>query len=214
MDLLGPLNNFTGGIALIVVGVIFYAVIKVSMKGRPIKEVLFLRPRDRRGEAMTVTKETDRSLVCGKTDPIHRFIKVGPGYVFAEAGKAITRFWGIEGTAYTADLNTGKNEGSIPEFLKSVWSKKFYDKLPEERKKAIETDKIGVIVDPIPIKEEEYGFPTLTSDDINDEGDAVVLDRISRGIDKGNTKREFYQLLTGVIMGMGIMAMLTQLGWF
>lgn len=209
------LFTFTGGIALIVVAVVFYAVIRVGFKSKPRKEVLLLRPRDRRGETLPVTKETDRSLTCGKSNPIHRFIKLGPGYSFHDSGKLVTRFWGIEGTAYTADLATGKLQGPLSDYLREIaWDPDFYDRLPDDRKKAIETAKSGIIVEPVSIDEESYGLPTLTGDDVNDEGDSVLLQRIAQGTKQSTAKREFYQLLTGVLIGFGLAAILLRLGVF
>jgi len=162
---------------------------------------------------MIITRETDRSIVCGRTNPIHRFIKVGPGYVFNEGGKAVTRFWGIEGTAYTGVLAGDKPvKLTIPEYLRMVWGKRFYESVPPKQREALEKDKMGVIIEPVPIQEEKYGFPTLTSEDIDDEADAVILSRIAKATTI-STKREFYQLMIGIIIGVGLAALMLRLGW-
>jgi len=162
---------------------------------------------------MDVTKETDRSIVCGRTNPIHRFIKVGSGYVFQEGGKAVTRFWGIEGTAYTANLleeNPIKN--ALSEFLRDLLGDRFYESIPSKQRDLIEKTKTGIIVEPVPIKEEAYGFPTLTSDDINDEADSVILSRIAKAT-QSSTRKEFYQMLIGIAIGVGLCLLLLRLGW-
>jgi len=154
--------------AALIVGVIF--VFWFFAKGKPRKEVMFLRPRDKRGERMLVTRETDISLVCDRTVPVHRFIKAGPGYTFDEGGKPVTRFFGVEGTAYTT-VFAGDEELKVPvpDFLKAAWGKKVYNALPKKLKDRIEKDRFGVTIEPTKIEEEKYGLPTLTADDINDE---------------------------------------------
>ena len=195
----------------VIIGVIL--VFWFLSKGKPRKEVLFLRPRDKRGEIMMVTKETDTALICGRTNPVHRFIKVGPGYEFSGGGKLTTKFFGIEGTAYTA-IHVGDEETkvSVPEFLEVAWGKKVYKMLPKKLRNIVEKDNFGIIIETVNIKEEESGLPTLTADDVNDEGDSIVLSRLAQA-QKQDTKQQMYQLLIGVLLGLGLMAIMQNLGW-
>jgi len=203
--------SVTGIASLIITFFIFVGIIWFFIRARPRKEVLFLRPRDRRGERLIITKETDRSIVCGRSNPVKRFIKIGPGYAFNEGGKMVTRFWGIEGLAYTAGLEGDDPvKMSIPEYLRVVWGKRFYESVPPKQRAAIERDHIGVIIEPVPIK--PPGFRHLTSEDIDDEADAVILSRIAKATTI-STKREFYQLMVGVIIGIGLAALMLRLGW-
>ena len=202
-------TSLAAGAVIIGVILVFWFI----SKGKARKEVLFLRPRDKRGEKMIVTKETDTALICGRTNPVHRFIKVGPGYEFSEGGKLTTKFIGIEGTAYTA-IHTGDKETrvSVPEFLKAAWGKKVYKVLPKKLRNSIEKENFGIIVVPTKINEDEYDLPTLTADDVNDEGDSIVLSRLAQA-QKQDTKQQMYQLLIGVLLGMGLMAMMQNIGW-
>jgi len=74
----GLLTSFTGGMAIVLTALLLLVVYRLLMTRRPIKEVMFLRPRDRRGKRMRVTRETDRSAFCERENPPHRFIKFGP----------------------------------------------------------------------------------------------------------------------------------------
>lgn len=205
-------GSFSGILALVIVGAALVLVIRFVARAKPSREVLFLRPRDRRGERLTITKETDISIACERSNPIHRFIKLGAGYTFREGGKMLTRFWGIEGTAYTGVLQDVPNQHmSLSAFLRELWGTKVYDNMPSVQKTAVEEDKIGVTIAPVPIVEEEWGLPTLTSDDVNDEGDSIVLERISN-VMKPSGKRELYQMMIGAGLGFGAAAILLRMG--
>lgn len=164
-------------LAVTALGAIGYVVIFI----KPTKKVLLLRPRDRRGKSLTVTQETDLGLVCKASKGVtHRFIKVGPSWVFHEAGRMITRFLGLEGTAYTAIAKGGDIVNvSVKEFLIFLWDQKFYDAIPEVQKDKVEMDVIGITIKVQAIDEDEAGLHTLTADDINDENDNIVLSKIA-----------------------------------
>lgn len=197
----------------VVVLVIFYLFI-FGGKGKMRKEVLFLRPRDKRGERLDVTRETDRSVLCENSNPVHRFIKAGPAWVFKDGGRTVVRFIGIEGNAFTAFIKDGGPvKMAIDEFLKSIWTPQIYEKLPEKLKKAVENPKVGIIVEPAPIDVETLGLPKLTSDDVNDEGDAVVLSRLAKGSEP-TLKERLYTNLVWLFLGIGIAAILSNFGWF
>jgi len=75
---------------------------------KPSKEVLLLRPRDKRGLKIPVVKETDIGLICKTIKGIaRRYIKMGCAWTFTMGGKVVTRFFGIEGTGYTAIVKGG-----------------------------------------------------------------------------------------------------------
>jgi len=67
---------------------------------RPKNQILYCRERDGRGLEMDVAEEDALSLET-KTDPELRFFKYGRSYEFHKRGRAFTRFFGKEGTAYT-----------------------------------------------------------------------------------------------------------------
>ncbi len=164
-------------LAVVAFSSIFYVILFI----KPTKKVLLLRPRDRRGQSLSVVQETDLGLVCKPIKKVtHRFIKVGPSWVFHETGRMVTRFLGLEGTAYTA-LAKGDDivNISIKEFLEFLWGKEFYSAIPEVQKGKVETDVIGITIKVQKIDEEEAGLNPLTADDINDENDNIVLSKIA-----------------------------------
>jgi len=206
----GLFSSFTGGAAIVITALLAFIAFKFLATRKPVKEVMFLRPRDRRGERLLVTRETDRSIWCERATPIHRFIKFGPAYEFHEGGRLVTRFLGIEGSAYTADLSTPN-----PEPLKMTLSEileefPWYKKLPQKFKEQVEKTKYGIVVDVKKI--DVKGLPELTSDDVNDEADAVILQRIAQGTKVSTVKREFYQLMVGIGLGIGIALILIRWG--
>jgi len=208
----GLFSSFTGGIALVIVALSAFIALKFLQTRKPIKQVLFLRPRDRRGETLLVTRETDRSVWCERANPIHRFIKFGPAYEFHENGRLVTRFLGIEGSAYTADLSTPNPKPLKKTLAEILEDFPWYQKLPQKFKDQVEKTKYGIVVDADKIEERKYGLPKLTSDDVNDEADAVILQRIAQGTKVSTAKREFYQLMVGIGLGIGIALMLIRWG--
>lgn len=182
---------------------------------KPRKVVQFFRPRDKRGEVLEITGETDRSVLCEKSDPVHRFIKVGPAYTFKERGRVTTQFLGIEGTAYTSLL---KNEKpitlSVPDYLKSLWNERNFNALPSKMRNAVEKDTVGVTIEPVKIDHEELKLEALSSDDVNDEGDSFILARLAR---LGSTESVKTKLLGNLVwfgLGVGFAAILANIGWF
>ena len=127
------------------------------MRYKPVKKVELLRPRDRRGQTLTVNRETDLGVECKKSgDFIYRFIKAGPSWVFNQGGRQITKFFGIEGTAYTG-IPKGDDItlSSISELLRFIWGDKFYDAIPSKQKDAVEKDKWGITINVEKIEEEK-----------------------------------------------------------
>jgi len=207
----GLLTSFTGGMAIVLTALLLLVVYRLLAARRPIKEVMFLRPRDRRGKRMRVTRETDRSAFCERENPTHRFIKLGPAYEFQEGGRLVTRFFGVEGSAYTADLS-GPNPNPLRLTLGEILSEyDWYRKLPQRIRDEVEKAKFGVVVDVKAIDPDEYGLPRWTSDDVHDEADAVILRRLAAGSQVSTVKREFYQLMVGI--GLGMLAALLVLRW-
>ena len=177
---------------------IFYVIIFI----KPTKKVLLLRPRDRRGKSLSVTQETDLGLVCKASKGVtHRFIKVGPSWVFHEAGRMITRFLGLEGTAYTAIVKGDELVNvSIKDFLIFLWDEAFYDAIPKVQRDKVETDVIGVTIRVQKIDEEETGLNPLTADDINDENDNIVLSKIAEP-QKASTSQSIINNIIWLVMG-------------
>lgn len=206
VDLITPIA------AIAVVALMIFVIFQLSKKAKVHKEVMFLRPRDKRGERLDITKETDRSVLCEKSDPVHRFIKVGPAYVFKDGGKSSVRFIGLEGSAYTAQLKDEKMvQVSTVDFLKSLWGNKIYGALPQRMRDAIEHDKIGITVEPTKVNADELGLEKLSSDDVNDEGDAVVLNRLAKQGQTENLKQKLLANLVWLGLGAGLYAIATNI---
>ena len=125
------------------------AILFVQMRW-PIKQILHLRPRDRRGQQMVIDNETDLGVVCKKVKgDTYRFIKRGSGWVFNIGGRMVTRFFGVEGSAYTSYAAHGNEfeKVSVEDYLRFIWDDKFYDTIPESQRKIVENDKIGLTVE-------------------------------------------------------------------
>lgn len=198
-----------GVLAVAVTVMLVFVLIHLSGKTKVTKEVMFFRPRDKRGEKFEITRETDRSVLCEKSDPVHRFIKIGASFVFKDGGRTSVRFLGIEGSAYTAIIK-GREKFvlSTVDFLKSLWGDKVYNALPTRMRDAIEKDKIGITIEPTKINPEEHGLDKLSSDDVNDEGDAVVLNRLAKQGLAENAKQKLLGNLVWLGLGAGIYAIL------
>jgi hypothetical protein len=208
------LASTTGILAIVIVVGVVIGVFVLGNRSRPLKEVMFLRPRDTRGERMTITEESDTSIVCGRTNPVHRFIKIGKGYVFKEGGRAVTRFFGVEGTVYTSEFISKLNEKlTIREVLEAIWGKSFYERIPQERRNQIESHILGVTVEPARIRVEDYGLTNLTSDDIDDESDGAVLSILAGKLQDSSTKKDFTNILIGVLIGIGLILFVQRIGW-
>jgi len=201
-----------GALAVAITVLLIFGLIWLSGKSKVRKEVDFLRPRDKRGERLDVTHETDRSVLCEKANPIHRFIKVGPAFTFKNGGKTSTKFYGIEGSAYTAQLKQEELvKISVVDFLKTLWGKDLYEHMPAKMKDAVEKDKIGITIEPVKINPEEHGLDKLSSDDVNDEGDAVVLNRLAKQGMAENVKQKLLGNLLWFGLGLGAYAILQNL---
>jgi len=181
---------------------------------RPIKKVLLLRLRDYRGQDLTVSQETDLGLFCKAVKGVtHRFIKVGPAWVFHEGGRMITRFIGIEGTAYTGLIKgDGTVNVSVKDFLVFLWGEVFYNGIPKEQRDKVENDVIGITVAVERGDEEDSGLPTLTASDINDENEAVVLNKLADPSDK-KTGDTFMKTVINFLLGASVMYFAIHQGW-
>jgi hypothetical protein len=209
------LDILPGIAAVSAIVVILFFLIKLSNKAKVYKEVMFLRPRDKRGEKLDITRETDRSILCERSDPVHRFIKIGPAFVFKDGGKTSVRFFGIEGSAYTANIKNEKVlKMSIKDFLISLWTDRVYNALPSKLRDSVEADRIGVTIEPNTIDAEELGLDILSSDDVNDEGDAIVLTRLSKTGQQENVKQKMFSNLIWLALGFGLAAVLSNIGLF
>lgn len=195
-------------------GVVAMIIPLLMLYFKPTKKVELLRPRDRRGQTLSVSRETDLALECKKSKGvIYRFIKAGPSWVFNQSGKMVTKFFGMEGTAYTGMMK-GNAMVNVPvkEYLEFLWGDKFYNAIPDDQKRKVETDVWGITVEIGKIKEEDYDLTTLTAADIDDEGDTSVLRRIAKAAEPSK-KGQFYQFLVGTLLGGSLVFFLMTQGY-
>jgi hypothetical protein len=202
-------------LAVASVAFIGYLLYWSSNRTKTHKRVDFLRPRDKRGESLEITRETDHSVICEQSNPIHRFIKIGPAFNFKDGGRHIIKFFGIEASAYTASLR-GTETFQIPvqEFLQHLWGNKIYNALPTVMKEAVEKDKIGVTIEPVKVDSAALGLEQVSSDEVNDEADATILERLARFGSSENPRAKLLNNLIWLGLGIGIAAILARFGWF
>jgi len=198
-------------VSAVIIGIAIYIVISL----KPEKRVELLRPRDSRGRVLPVVEETDLGLTCKKTGGVtHRFIKAGRGWTFNVRGKMITKFFGMEGRAYTGIIKGDEIVNvSIAEFLKWTWGPKFYEAIPEQQRQSVETDVQGITVEVQRVNEDEFGLPTLRSDDVHDEDESVMIRRFAKGAQESKPGSYINYVATGLI-GALIMYMAVSQGWF
>jgi len=199
------------GGALGITGLMSYSFLKI----KPVKQVELLRPRDKRGKILNVAKETDLMLECKKVNNVvYRFIKAGPAYVFNKGGRMITKFFAMEGTAYTAKP-TGDElvKTSLSDFLLDLWGKTWYNSLPPSLKRKVETDVWGITVEIDPIDIEEHGLESLKSADLDTEGDSIVLEKLAKTA-KPSTRQNIYQFMVGAAVMASLIFFLMIKGWF
>lgn len=208
-------DTLTAVIAVGCIAAVIFFLYWSANKTKTHKKVDFLRPRDKRGETLEVTRETDHSVVCEQSNPIHRFIKVGPAFNFKEGGHHTIKFFGIEASAYTAGLkNTKPFVMSVQEFLKTLWGKKIYEALPDIMKDAVEKDKLGVTIEPDKVDAKSLGLNEVSSDEVNDEADATILERLARFGASDNPRTKMLNNLIWLGLGIGLAAILSNFGWF
>lgn len=199
---------------------ILLAIVALSAVGyvllfiKPTKKVLLLRPRDHRGKTLSIIQETDLALTCKAIKNVtHWFIKYGASWVFNEGGRMITRFFGVEGTAYTTIASIPNSiDVSVAEFLEALWGSNFYTAIPDRQKKMVEEDRVGITIRFKKLDAEAENLPTLTASDINDENEQNVLNKLTKPM-KGSTSKTIMESITMLIVGAGLMYFIVKQGY-
>lgn len=125
----------------------------------------------------------------------------------------ITRFFGVEGTAYTALTTLDKEiKLTIQEFLEGVWGERFYKGIPEKQRKIIEEDRIGITIAIHKIDADAEELPVLTAADINDEAEQIVLGKLANAKIK-STSKSIMESITMLIIGAGLMYFIVKQGY-
>lgn len=141
-------------------------------------QVIKFMPGDHRFIDLSIDEETSVSVQCKKLKgmPIQRFFKLHPGFtgiVGRFVKKPITRYLGMEGTAYTWQIKSGRYEklGGLAEALRTVWGEDFFSTVPETQKQKLVESRIQVTVglDESPLTPE--GMRSISEEDIKQEED-------------------------------------------
>ncbi len=195
------------GMGIAIIGTYIF----IDMMKKPVIRVDLLRPRDRRGVTLKVIEETDLGLFCKKYKGVtHRFIKVGSAWMFHEGGRAVTKFLGLEGTAYTALLEDSPAITNMPvsDYLRDIiWDKEFYDEIPDEQRQALEKDVIGVTIEIKEVVTEGTNLPPLSGEDIFDEEDSLVIKSIAKSGAQVAKGASIMQYGLGILLGALMMYM-------
>lgn len=204
----------------------------------PKNQVLYCREKDGRGQELKIQSEDAVSLET-KSNPALRFFKYGRSYVFTIArkfGKAkkVARFFGKEGTAYTWTLEGWKegkkvkdskdpkkesviekakkikvNFKTLENAVKHTWGKKFYNTVPEAKKKLLRNNKMLVTVN-LETGLTPSDYEPISEMQIRKKANEDMAGLIARGI-KGILKKSALDVLpwigTGVAIGLAIVAL-------
>ncbi len=212
------------GIALVFMGVFAGLIFVLIRKGKPAREVMYLRERDRRGERLSIEEETAPSLSCKKRKGASlKFFKYGGSYVFSEGGKMVTRFFGKEGTAYTYKFQGAEGNGeevtavkigsgSLEDALIHVWGEDFYKEVPDAQKKLVENSKVYVTVD-LESGLTPEGYTPISEEDINEEQDREAAKIFSKGLG-ATSKQQLYQGMLWAALGGLLIFVLYNVGVF
>jgi len=135
-------------------------------------------PADHRFMDLAIDEETSISVQCKKVKgmPVQRFFKLHPGFtgiVGRFLKKPITRYLGIEGSAYTWQIenNKWKKLGSLDKAVRTVWGEDFWATVPDRQKDLLEDSRIQVTVglDEAPLT--PAGMRSISEEDIKQEED-------------------------------------------
>jgi hypothetical protein len=174
------------------------------------KSIDVLRPRDKRAFTMPIIAETEISLRCPKKEGVYwRFYKTGPGWTFPNG---LTKFFGIEGTAYTAVLRNDKPVTMrLSQALQILWGIDDYKKMPPQMREIVEKHSIGVTISPEKIPDEDK-TGSLSAANVDDENDQKAMDRLAKAMkDKG--KIDYTHVLLGFLGGIVVAWIAVSMHW-
>lgn len=202
--------DFITLISTIVLASLFVGLIFIYQARKPITQVEQLRPRDRRFEIMTVNTETDLSLHCKKKGgAFWRFIKRGTAWVGNIGGRPITKFFGVEGRAFTTIFRDEEEvELSISEYLRDIWGEVFFNQIPEPNRRKLEN--IGLTVEPI----QSFGDldEGINAEQVNDEDERNILRGLAETA-KSTTKQDIYKAAIPFLLGAFFMYFIVTRGY-
>ena len=160
-DFFSNISNILFFVIAIAVGIIV-GIFLVQYVLKPKNQILYCRERDGRGLELKVNKEDAVSLET-MSSPELRFFKYGRSYEFRKKGRAFTRFFGKEGTAYSWRL---QGFSKVPSEFKDVTTKTPVltdDEKPilDKNGETLYTETIEKVPTKFVEKQIELEFPTL-----------------------------------------------------
>lgn len=181
-------------------------------------QVIKISPSDHRFTDLDIEEETSISVQCKKKKgmPIQRFLKLHPGFtgiVGRFIRKPITRYLGLEGTAYTWEIENGKHKklGSLGAVVQGIWGEDFWETVPERQKAMLQESRILVTVglDESPLT--PPGMRTISEEDVKQEEDRQAS-KTFWSEHGAQMKAFFINLILAGGTGFGIAMLLMMLG--
>lgn len=175
-------------------------------------------PADHRFMDLAIDEETSISVTCKKTKgmPAQRFFKLHPGFtgvVGRFLKKPITRYLGIEGTAYTWQIenNKWKKLGTLADSVRAVWGEDFWTTVPTNKREQLEDSRIQVTVglDEAPLT--PAGMRSISEEDIKQEEDRRAA-QVFWEEHKSQTRGFYINMILAGGTGFAICAVLVLLG--
>ncbi len=174
------INYFSNPITWVFTGLFIFVGLLIGLLLRPWigNQVIKFIPGDHRFIDFSIDEESSVSVQCKKVKgmPIQRFFKYHPGFtgiVGRIIKKPITRYLGIEGTAYSWQIKNGTWEklGSLKDAVETVWGEDFWSHVPDRQKALLEESRIQVTVglDEAPLT--PGGMRSISEEDIKQEED-------------------------------------------
>jgi len=211
---------FTDPISWVMLGIFMGCGVLLGLFLRPWvgNQVIKFIPADHRFMDLGIEEETSISIECQKKKhmPPQRFFKLHPGFtgiVGRFLKKPITRYLGMEGTAYTWKIDAGSwhKLGTLAKAVRSVWGEDFWRTIPERQKEYLTESRIQVTVglDKAPLT--PAGMRSISEEDIKQEEDRRASQTFWAE-HQGQMKGYFINLMLGIGTGFGICAALVLLG--
>jgi hypothetical protein len=197
---------FSNPISWVFIGIFLGLGVLIGVFLRPFvgNQVIKFSPDNHTFRDFNIDEETAISIYCDKVKgiPPQRFFKTNPGYtgiVGRFLKKPITRYLGMEGTAYTWELQNGEwiELGTLANAVRTLWGEEFWGTVPENQQELLETSKINVTVelDKSPLTPE--GMRSISEEDIQSEEDRKAAETFWQ--ERQHAQRGFYinMLLAG-----------------
>lgn len=192
------------GAAILAVGGIAYFQMQKGGNSNPgsggaKKSILVFSPKDKRGKEIKIKEETETRLDCGKVGSVDvRFYKTGPGWNFPNG---VTKFLGIEGTAYTAlAIDDKPRNVTLSEALRVLWGPAAYEKMPQALKDPLEKHRFGVTIQPERVPEEDKAMK-ITAEDRDKENIKVGMEELRKNMQKKG-KIDWVQAASFIAIGI------------